>query len=108
MLRVVFCTFPNSDSAASIARTLVAERLVACVNVLPAVRSVYRWQGEICEEAEVLAILKTREARYPAFETRLSELHPYDTPEIVGLSADDCLPDYLSWVVKETASDALG
>ncbi|HEX7699699.1 MAG TPA: divalent-cation tolerance protein CutA, partial [Kofleriaceae bacterium] len=74
---VVLSTFPSADVAADVAGTLVEERLAACVNIVPAVRSIYRWDGVIRDEAEVLAIIKTTAERVVAMRDRLVELHPY-------------------------------
>ena len=95
---VVLCTLPLGDAASSIARTLVEERLAACVNLVPAVRSIYEWQGTICDEPEQLAIVKTTSDRFPALRDRLVELHPYDVPEVIALDVHDIHLPYLGWV----------
>ena len=95
---VVLSTFPDADKAAQIARVLVDERLAACVNLVPAVRSIYRWQGAIQDEAEALAVIKTTPACYPALAARLAELHPYDVPEILALPLADGYAKYLAWL----------
>jgi periplasmic divalent cation tolerance protein len=94
----VFSTFPNAEVASSVARTLVDERLCACVNLVPAIRSIYRWQGAICDEVEVLALIKTTEDRLAALEARLVELHPYDVPELIALPVAGGHAPYLAWV----------
>lgn len=99
---LVFSTFPNAAIAREIARTLVAERLVACVNLLPAVTSIYEWQGEHCESEETLTLLKTPRDRYPALEARLRSLHPYDIPEIIAVEFVVGLPNYLQWLSAQT------
>jgi periplasmic divalent cation tolerance protein len=98
---VVLSTFPSADVAAAVARTLVEERLAACVNIVPAVRSIYRWESAIHDEAEVLAIVKTTAARVVAMRERLVELHPYDVPEALELSVAGGHPPYLAWVTSE-------
>lgn len=100
---VVLTTFPDADTAARIARTLVEDRLVACVNLLPEVRSIYRWEDKICDEAETLAVLKTTAERYPALAAKLRELHPYQVPEIVALDLADGHPPYLAWLAGQVA-----
>lgn len=95
---LVFSTFPNEAKAAEIARVLLDESLIACANILPSVRSLYRWKGEICDEAEVLALLKCPDQGYPALEARLRALHPYEVPEIVALRPEAVLRDYARWV----------
>src|SRR5262249_40521623 len=79
---VVLSTFPDADTAARVARTLVDEQLAACVNLLPTVRSIYRWEGKVCDEAETLAVIKTTAERYAALAARIAELHPYQVPEV--------------------------
>ena len=95
---LVLSTFPDADSAARIAQALVTEKHAACATILPAVRSIYRWQGKIEDAAEVLVVFKTTTSAYPWLEQRLKELHPYEVPEIIALSLDRGLPDYLAWV----------
>ena len=97
---LVFATFPSRDLARTIGRMLVEERLVACVNLLPQVESIYRWQGAVETAEETLALYKTTETRYPAFQGRLKELHPYEVPEIVAVSIAHALPSYLKWVAE--------
>ena len=98
---VVLCTYASQDEALKIAGALVEQRLAACVNVLPAVQSVYRWQGAIEISDEVLIIVKTTQERFPALRDRISELHSYQTPEIVALSVTDGSEKYLSWVREQ-------
>jgi periplasmic divalent cation tolerance protein len=100
---VVLSTFPDADKAAQIARVLVDEQLAACVNLIAAVRSIYRWQGAVAEDAEALAIIKTTADRYPALSARLSELHPYEVPEIIALPVADGHPPYLAWLAGQIA-----
>lgn len=100
---VVFSTFPDADTAARIARALVEERLAACVNVVPAVRSIYRWEGKVCDEAETLAVIKTTAERYPALAARITELHPYQVPEVIALPLADGHPPYLAWLAEQVA-----
>jgi periplasmic divalent cation tolerance protein len=95
---VVLSTFPDADKAAQIARVLVEERLAACVNLIASVRSIYRWQGAVQDDAESLAIIKTTAERFPALAARLAELHPYDVPEILALSLDNGHAKYLAWL----------
>lgn len=98
---VVLSTFPSSEKAAEIARVLVDERLAACVNLVPGVRSIYRWQGAIHDDAEVLAIIKTTAERVEALRDRLIALHPYDVPEAIVLAATGGHAPYLAWVTGE-------
>jgi len=98
-LRLVFVTFPSMDSARQIGTVLVEKQLAACVNFIPAVESVYRWQGKVESAVEVLAIFKTVEAVFSDFEKALKQLHPYEVPEIVAFSPNAVSNDYLAWVI---------
>jgi periplasmic divalent cation tolerance protein len=97
-------TCPDAETAATIARRLVEERLAACVNQFPGVVSTYRWQGRIHEDAEVLLLIKTTRERFDALRDRLVGLHPYEVPELIALEVADGLPAYLEWVARETAT----
>ena len=97
-VRLVFTTLPDAEIAGRLARNLVELRLAACVNVLAACRSVYRWQDDVQEDGEVPLIIKTTVELYPALETYLRQQHPYALPEIVALEVERGLPDYLNWV----------
>ena len=99
---VVLSTFPDAETAARIARVLVDERLAACANLVAAVRSIYRWQGAIQDDAESLAIIKTTTDRYPALAARIAELHPYEVPEIIALPLAGGHPPYLAWLAGQT------
>lgn len=80
------------------ARIFVEEKLAACVNIVPGVRSIYRWEGAICDDAEVLMIVKTRASRLEQLKTRLAQVHPYDTPEMLVLDVVDGAEKYLKWL----------
>jgi periplasmic divalent cation tolerance protein len=97
---VVFSTFPSEDKAADIARTLVSEGLAACANLVPPVRSIYRWQGELCDERETLAIIKTTREQFDALRDRLVALHPYEVPEVIALPVEAGHAPYLDWVAS--------
>ena len=99
---ICFCTCPDADSAERIAAALVAERLAACVNLLPGLRSVYRWQGKVEAAAEVLLLVKTSDEAYPALQERLRQLHPYELPELLAVEAASGLPEYLQWLAAES------
>jgi periplasmic divalent cation tolerance protein len=101
---VVFSTFPSPEKAAEIARTLVEERLCACANLAPGVRSIYRWDGKLCDDTETLAIIKTTHERQDALIARLVELHPYDVPEALALPVHAGNAKYLEWVAEATGS----
>jgi periplasmic divalent cation tolerance protein len=101
---VAFTTCPDEGTARRIASALVDERLAACVNIVPDVTSVYRWEGALETAPECLLIVKTRRERLEALQRRLEELHPYDVPELVALSVEGGSSAYLKWVVEETGS----
>jgi periplasmic divalent cation tolerance protein len=101
---LVLVTAPDTETAARIGRTLVDEGLAACVNVLPDVRSIYRWQGAVHDEPEVLCLIKSRRELYPALRDRVTALHPYQLPEILGLSPSEGNAPYLRWILETTGS----
>ncbi len=105
---LVFTNAPDEATARALARTLVAERLAACVNILAPCRSVYRWQGALEEAEEVPMLIKTSAASYLALEAAIRAGHPYELPEIVALPLSKGLPDYLAWVLAETAPQQEG
>lgn len=96
--RVVLVTAPDADTAARLARTLVEERLAACGNLVPGVRSIYRWEGRVCDEAEVLLILKTTAEGAEALRARVVALHPYACPEVLVLPVEAGHGPYARWV----------
>ncbi len=99
---VVLSTCPSLEKAADIGHILVRESLAACVNVVPGIRSIYAWKGEVMDESEVLMILKTTAERFLELKGRLLALHPYETPEIVALSAAGGHDAYFDWVAETT------
>ena len=101
--RVVLVNTGTQKEAEKIARTLVEERLAACANLIPQIRSIYRWQGKIEDEPEVMLIFKTTEPRIPALIERVRELHSYDVPEIIALPILQGHTPYLDWVRENSA-----
>lgn len=99
---VVLVTAPTAEQAAALARALVDERLAACGNVLAGVRSVYRWEGSVHEDAEALLVLKTTRARFEALRERVIALHPYQVPEVLALPVEAGSAEYLAWIAAET------
>jgi periplasmic divalent cation tolerance protein len=99
---LILCTCPDAESAAAIARALVGERLAACVNRMPGLTSVYRWQSEIHEDNEVLLLIKTRRELFERLRARIIELHPYDVPEVIALDVAAGHEPYLEWLRTET------
>lgn len=100
---LVFSTLPDEARAREIATRLVDDRLAACVNILPGLTSIYRWQGKTETAGEVLLIIKTSEDAYPRLESALKACHPYELPEILAVAPLMGLPDYLTWIAQETA-----
>lgn len=96
--QLVLTTSPDATLAQAIARTLVEERLAACVNVLPPMQSVYRWQGQIESASEQLLLIKARRSDYSALEQRIRELHTYAVPEIIAVPIVAGLAAYLAWL----------
>ena len=103
-LAVVLVTAPDMDTAARLARALVEERLAACGNLVPGVRSIYRWQGAVQDDAEVLLVLKTPQHAVERLRARVVALHPYECPEVVVLPVASVHPPYLAWVLGQVAS----
>lgn len=102
---MVLTNVPDEASAGSIAHAVVERGLAACVNVLPAVRSIYRWQGAVEQASEVALLIKTTRQRYPALEAAIKEMHPYEVPEIIATPVVAGLPAYLDWVASETQKE---
>jgi len=103
---VVLVTVPNRETGLAIAEVLVAERLAACVNIVPGVFSVYRWQGKVEHEPEELLTIKTRRALVDKVAQRVRELHPYTVPEAIALPIATGSQAYLDWLQAETQSDS--
>jgi periplasmic divalent cation tolerance protein len=101
---IVLTTLGADADAAAFARTLVAERLAACVNVLPPMTSVYRWQGGVEEEREQQLVIKTGADRVAALATRFEALHPYEVPEFLVLPVSEGSDAYLRWIQDSVAS----
>lgn len=99
---LVLTNLPNRDAAMVLARALIERRVAACVNVLGACTSVYRWRDAVEEAGEIPMFIKTTDAAYPALEQAIRELHPYELPEIVAVPLSRGLPGYLDWVSAET------
>jgi periplasmic divalent cation tolerance protein len=100
----VYITMPDAASAETLARTMVEERLCAGANIIPGLKSLYRWRGTTEERSECACILKTTDEHWTALEKRARELHPYETPCIAALAADRVHPPFLRWIAEETRS----
>jgi periplasmic divalent cation tolerance protein len=100
---VVLVTAPSQQVAEQLAAALVEERLAACGNVVPGVVSIYRWEGAVQREQEVLVVFKTPTALAARLIERVQQLHPYDVPEAVALRSAEVLPSYAAWVADSTS-----
>jgi periplasmic divalent cation tolerance protein len=103
--RMVFVTTGNEVEAAHIARTIVEERLAACVNIVGPVQSIYRWEGAVEQAREHLMIIKTRAPLCTRLRERVAELHSYDVPEIIEVPLDGGHRPYLDWISQSTGVD---
>ncbi len=99
-IRLVLVTFPNLEDAREIGTQMVHSQLAACVSFVPGVTSIYRWEGQVREETEILAIFKTTAAALRAFESALLAAHPYDVPEFVVLSPESAHERYAEWLIS--------
>jgi periplasmic divalent cation tolerance protein len=96
--RIVLSTAGSEDEARKLARHLVEHQLAACVNIVPRVESIYRWQGKVESSQEWLLLIKTSAEKFPAVRDAVRELHSYDLPECIALTIEDGSPDYLQWL----------
>ena len=99
---IVLMTAKDITEAEKIAGELVKDGLAACVNIINKVRSVYRWQGEICRDTEALCIIKTVKGNFEPLKDKIKSLHSYTVPEVIGLPIDAGSNKYLKWLIKET------
>jgi len=103
---LIITTAPNDATSEKIANTLVESGLATCVNILPGMRSIYKWQGKLESGHEQLLLIKACSSHYPAIETQIESLHPYELPEIIAVSIDVGLPAYLDWVVGRVPTES--
>lgn len=103
---LVISNLPDQESAQALARTVIEQRLAACVNVMAPCASVYRWRGEVETATEVPVLMKTTRERYAALEAAIKEMHPYELPEIIAVPLSAGLPAYLAWVEAQTSVEA--
>ena len=99
---LVLTNCPDEETANAIALAVVEAKLAACVNILPRVQSIYRWQGIVESATEIPLFIKSTAAHYPALEKLIASLHPAEIPEIIALPIAQGLPAYLNWVAAET------
>lgn len=102
---VVLTTVPDGEVDDGIAEALVNRGLAACVSTLSPIRSVYRFKGEVHRDSERLLVIKTRQERFDAVRDAIRELHPYEVPEVVALSIEQGLPEYLEWIREMTLGE---
>jgi periplasmic divalent cation tolerance protein len=102
---IIFVTAPNEEAASRLATTLVGERLAACVNIVPAITSIYRWQGNVTRDSETLLIIKSSESRYNELERRVKELHSYTTPEVIAFKIERGSEAYLQWLRESVTEE---
>ena len=102
-VRVVFCTFPDPETAYRIARDAVGQQYAACANLVPAVKSIYRWLGRVQQADETLVVYKTSVIRYPDLEAFLLRSHPYEVPEIIALPLSAGSAAYVRWVIDNSS-----
>lgn len=98
---LVLITVPDKETADLIASALVEKRLAACVNIVPGLTSVYRWEGKVNKDAELLLIVKTVQDSFESLKKTVKELHPHDLPEIIAVKISDGSKEYLEWITKE-------
>lgn len=99
---VVLTTVASNDEAVQLVRSLLERRIIACGTIMPAARSLYRWEGKIADESEVVVLLKTRSARIESLEMAFAELHPYKVPELLAIPVAAGTAKYLAWISGET------
>ena len=102
---IVFVTVPGGEDASRIGEALVSEKLAACVNVVPGIESIYRWEGKVTRDAEWLLIIKTTDERFDEMERRVKALHVYETPEVIAFKISRGSEDYLKWLQESTTSE---
>jgi periplasmic divalent cation tolerance protein len=95
---IVFVTCESAEQAETIAQAAVSEKLAACLNVLPGIRSCYMWEGSLTWSNEVLLLIKTTRGRFNQLEARIKSLHSYSVPEIVGVTIEDAFDKYIAWI----------
>lgn len=102
---LILCTCPDVETAAALSRSLVEEKLAACVNIVPGIRSIYRWQGAVVDDQEVLMVIKSLASRHQELEARLLENHPFDVPEVIAVPVDKISASYLAWIESSVGDE---
>ncbi len=98
----IYLTHPNLKEAEAMAQDLVEKKLIACANIIPGARSIYEWEGKICNDEEVILFLKTKKILFEECRNQILKLHPYEIPAIMALPLDRGHPDYLNWIHSQT------
>ena len=99
---IIFITASSEEEAKKVATALVNEKLVACVNIIPKIHSIYWWEGKVCQDDEVMLISKSKQSLFPAIMDRVKSLHSYKVPEIISFPISEGLPEYLNWIEEVT------
>ncbi len=95
---LIYCSCPDNRVAQMISKALVENKLAACVNILPNITSIYKWQGELHSDQEHLLLIKSRSDKFEELKQAIIERHPYELPEIIAVSIDNAVPNYLNWI----------
>lgn len=101
---IILCTAGSKENALKISNTLVKDKLAACVNIVPKITSVYCWKDEIVCDEEFLLIIKTKSQNYKIIESRILELHSYETPEIISIDIKEGSKNYLNWIKEQSTT----
>ena len=99
---IIFITASSSEEAQKIATALVEEKLVACVNIIPQIKSIYWWEGKVCQDDEVMLISKTKQSLFTTLMDRVKAMHSYEVPEIISFPISEGSPEYLHWIENVT------
>jgi periplasmic divalent cation tolerance protein len=101
---MIYCTVPNKKLAKNITKVIMKHKLAACISMIENVKSVFSWDSEICEEKEIMMMIKTKRDNYGKIKLVIEDMHSYSVPEIIAVPIVDCSEDYLKWLIKETES----
>ena len=102
---LILSTCPDAETATALSRSLVEKKLAACVNIVPGIRSIYRWQGAVNNDQEVMLVIKSLSSCYEELESWILENHPYDVPEVIALPVDRVSASYLAWIESSVGDD---